>query len=215
MNRLKISVIIPVYNGEKFLRRAIDSVVNQTYTGEYEILLLDDGSTDGTATICKEYAKKYPFVHYHYQFNMGISKTRERAVELARGDYLCWVDADDYVSPDLLKVTLEKLEPIGADICVFSWQARWRDGKLINHIREKSSLKEWRKNVISGGICTVWSYICRRELWENERAPWQVAKCGEDIIKTINIFSKARSIVSVKSILYYYMADNPASITHR
>lgn len=209
----KVSVIIPVYNGEKYLRRAVDSVLNQSYEGEYEVLLMDDGSKDGTAAICKEYAEKYPFVHYHYHDNMGISKTRERAVELAQGEYLCWVDADDYASPDLLKETMEKLEETGADICVFSWQGVYGDGKTIIHARNERSLDEWRKQTITGELGTVWSYICRRDLWLHETFPWQVSQNGEDAFITIKVFQKAQKVVSVTSVLYYYLHNNSSSIT--
>lgn len=209
-----MSVIIPVYNGEKYLRRAIESVVNQTYTGKYELLLIDDGSTDGTATICMEYVLKHPFVHYYYHANMGIFKTRERAAELTCGEYLCWVDSDDYVSPDLLKVAMEKIEETGADICIYSWQGIRQNGDKGNHIRENYTSEEWRKRMLMGEVCTVWSYISKRKLWKKEQMPWQVKLRGEDIIKTISIFNKAHIITSVPSVLYYYTVDNPGSLTH-
>ena len=210
----KVSVIIPVYNGEKFLRRAIDSVVNQSYDGEYEVLLVDDGSKDGTAAICKEYAERFPFVHYFYHDNRGISKTRERAVELAQGEYLCWVDADDYVSSDLLKLVMEKLEEAAPDICAFSYRGICEDGKITDHLMEDFSLKEWRKRSIMGKTTPVWSYISKKELWQNVNAPWEVAKSGEDAFMTVTVFGKAKSIIPVGPILYYHIEDNPDSIMH-
>lgn len=210
---IKVSVIIPVYNGEKFLRRAIDSVVNQTYSDRYEVLLIDDGSTDGTAEICKEYTEKYHFIHYHYHDNMGIAQTREKAVELARGEYLGWLDQDDYVSPDLLKITMQKIEETGADVCVFTWRDFYSDGKTADHLMQNRSLDEWQKQVLMGNVSATWSYICKRELWDNEKMPWQVWRNADDAYITLILFFKAKKIVSVSQTLYYYDQGNPFSIT--
>lgn len=216
LNDPSVSVIIPVYNGEKYLRRAIESIINQTYTGEYEVLLLDDGSTDGTAAICKEYVEKYPsFVRYHYHDNVGLGRSRERAATLAQGDYLCWVDSDDYVSPDLLKITMQKIKETNADICVFSWQAVQKNGRIINiFMNERQSLSDWKKLTITGNITSVCTYICKKELWNNEQMPWQVWRNGEDSYITPILFKKAKNIVSVPDILYYYFVQNTSSITH-
>lgn len=209
-----VSVIVPAYNEERFIRRAIESVVNQTYTGRYEVLLIDDGSTDGTATICKEYVDRYPFVHYYYHDNEGLAKTREKAVKLAKGKYLCWIDADDYVSPDLLKITMQKLEEAEADICAFSWQLRFANGKEENHFAKEYSVNGWQKQTITAGIANVWSYISKKELWEHEEFPWQVIRCAEDAYITPILFHKARKITSVPAILYFQEEVNPYSITH-
>lgn len=211
---VKVSIIVPVYNGEQYLKRAIDSVVNQTYTGNYEVLVIDDGSKDGTAAICKEYEEKYPFVHCHYQSNIGISRTRERAVELAQGEFICWIDADDYVSSDLLRVVMGKIEETNADICIFSWQDFYANGKTVDRQRKENSIENWRRQTITGELTNVWSYICKRELWLNEKSPWQVKKSAADAYMTPILFKKAKSIVSVPNILYYYMQDNLSSITH-
>lgn len=209
----KVSVIIPVYNGEQFLRRAVDSVLNQSYQGEYELLLVDDGSKDGTAAICKEYAEKYPFVRYHYHDNVGLARSREIAAGLAKGDYLCWVDADDYISVDLLKITIQKIEETGADICMFSWQDIYEDGKTMGRVVRDQSLYEWRKLAVTGKITSVCTYICKRELWNNEKMAWQVWRNAEDAYITPILFQKAKKIVSVPDILYFYTHNNPSSIT--
>lgn len=211
---VKVSIVIPVYNGATYLRRAIDSAINQSYNGKYEVILLDDGSTDETAAICKEYAEKYSFIRYHYQENQGLTRSRENAIELAKGDYICWIDSDDVVSPDLLKITMNKIEETNADICVFSWQGVWESGKTENHLVEDHPVEEWRKRTLVGEANTVWSYICKRELWLNEKAPWQVERSSEDAYMTPILFEKAQKIVAVPDILYYYRQDNPYSIIH-
>lgn len=211
---VKVSVIIPVYNGEKYLRRALDSVVYQTYSESYEILLIDDGSTDTTAEICKEYVEQYKFVHYYHQENKGLARSRDVAIGLSKGEYICWLDVDDHVSTDLLKITMQKIEETGADICLFSWQGFFEDGRTVNNVREEKSVHEWKKQTITGEVTTVWSYICKKDLWVGECSPWQVWKCGEDAYMTPILFHKAKKIVSTPQVLYYYKYDNPESITN-
>lgn len=210
----KVSVIIPVYNGEEFLRRAVDSVINQSYDGAYEVLLIDDGSKDGTAAICKEYEEKYPFVRYHYHDNVGLARSREIAAGIAKGDYLCWVDVDDYISSDLLKKVMQKIEETGADICMLGWRDIFKGGRTVDHIKTERSLVEWRKQPIIGQISAVWSYICKKELWNNEKMAWQVWRNAEDAYITPILFHKAKKIVSVPEILYYYDHTNESSITN-
>lgn len=99
---MKISVIVPVYNMEKTLRRALDSLVNQTYR-DYEVILVDDGSRDSSGAICDEYAEKYEqFRVCHKQRNEGLSSARNRGMELACGEWVTFCDSDDYAFPDWL-----------------------------------------------------------------------------------------------------------------
>lgn len=99
---MKISVIVPVYNMEKTLRRALDSLVNQTYR-DYEVILIDDGSRDSSGAICDEYAEKYEqFRVCHKQRNEGLSSARNRGMELACGEWVTFCDSDDYAFPDWL-----------------------------------------------------------------------------------------------------------------
>lgn len=209
----KVSVIIPVYNGEQFLRRAVESVLNQSYEGEYEILLVDDGSKDGTDAICKEYAERFPFVHYFYHDNRGAAQTRERAVGLAQGEYVYFVDADDYISLDLLKIVMGKIEETGADICVFSWQDIYEDGKTMDRLMTEKSSVEWKKQPILGNVSSLCTYICKRKLWDNETMPWQVWRGAEDAYMTQILFGKAKKIVSMPQVLYVYDHCNPESVT--
>lgn len=116
-NYPQVSVLMPTYNVEKYIKRALDSALNQTYQG-FEIILIDDGSTDSTPRICDEYGEKYPFIHVRHQMNVGISKTRERLLEKARGEYIFWLDADDYFDFTLLEKAVEAFEKNDADIVV-------------------------------------------------------------------------------------------------
>ena len=97
---IKISVIIPIYNMEKLLNRSLDSVKNQSYQN-LEVIMVDDGSTDTSAEICRDYAAKDPRFHYFYEENSGPSAARNLGLEKCTGDYIAFLDPDDYLHPDI------------------------------------------------------------------------------------------------------------------
>ena len=107
---IKASIIIPVYNAQNTIRRAIDSAVNQTTDEPYEVILINDGSKDGSAAILDAYASRYAYVRVIHQANQGITRTRENGIRAARGEYVFWVDADDYADKHLLAKTLPLME---------------------------------------------------------------------------------------------------------
>lgn len=96
-----ISVIVPVYNVKTLLPRCINSLLSQKFT-DYELLLIDDGSTDGSGDICDEYGKKDSRIKVIHKQNEGVSKTRNRGIDEARGEWITFVDSDDYITPDYL-----------------------------------------------------------------------------------------------------------------
>jgi len=107
-----ISVIIPVYNGEKYISECIESVLNQSYR-DFEIIVINDGSTDNTADICK----KFEDIRYFYQENRGVSKAREKGLQMAKGEYITFIDSDDRVKPDFLEVMLAAMSDCDIVCC--------------------------------------------------------------------------------------------------
>ena len=105
----KISIIIPVYNKEAYLERCLDSVLAQTHKS-LEVLLIDDGSTDGSPAICEKYAKKDPRIRVLTQENAGASAARNAGIEAAGGDYIGFVDADDWIEPGMYAALLEGIQ---------------------------------------------------------------------------------------------------------
>ncbi|WP_367341847.1 glycosyltransferase family 2 protein [Limosilactobacillus sp.] len=102
---MKVTVIVPVYNQEKFLRKCLYSLVNQNFLkDDYEVLIINDGSTDGSVQICNYFENQYSNFTVFHQNNKGLFETRKFGLSKAKGDYICWVDADDYVEPDFLKI---------------------------------------------------------------------------------------------------------------
>lgn len=122
-----ISVIIPVYNMEKYLRRCLDSVLAQDYTN-LEILVVDDGSTDGSWAICQEYARKDARITVIHQENGGLSAARNTGLDRATGAYIAFVDSDDYILPNMYSAMLACKNREDADIPVALWQYEKADG---------------------------------------------------------------------------------------
>ena len=116
MNEL-ISVIIPVYNAEKYLNRCLDSVLNNTYKN-LEVILVDDGSTDMSGRICDEYAKKDCRIRVLHKENGGTARARNTGLKIAKGDYIAFVDNDDFVHPCFYEYMLSSMESSSADVAI-------------------------------------------------------------------------------------------------
>lgn len=144
----QISVIMPIYNAEKTLRRALDSLIVQTYK-DFEVIMVDDGSNDLSGDICEEYAARYPYFLATHQLNGGSSRARNKGIELARGKWITFCDADDYVYPcwlenfnldgianqyDLINQGLETDKPVYKDVSL--------EGKLTYGVDFKGSINE-------------------------------------------------------------------------
>ena len=125
MNKL-VSIIVPVYNVEKYLERCIESLLNQTYKN-IEILLIDDGSTDCSGAICDKYSKQARVFH---QANRGVSAARNIGLKYMQGDFVCFVDPDDYISPYLIEKAMDSAIKHNADIVIFDYSCI-KDGKVI------------------------------------------------------------------------------------
>jgi glycosyltransferase involved in cell wall biosynthesis len=113
-----VSVVIPVYNVEKYLAECVDSVLGQTYT-DYEIILVDDGATDSSGAMCDAYARNDPRIRVIHQKNGGLSAARNTGLKAARGEYVYFLDSDDYIEPQTLEVLLETAEREQADVVFF------------------------------------------------------------------------------------------------
>ena len=160
MDNPLISVIIPVYNVEKYLRECVDSVLNQTYDN-FEIILIDDGSTDSSGKICDEYAYKDASITVVHKENEGQSVARNIGIEYSSGDWLYFPDSDDYIAGDTFETLLKKAVTEKADIVI---AAKTEDGSA-KLLKEKLSDAFKGKNVIkssSFGYCDLTENLCRK-----------------------------------------------------
>ena len=126
-----ISVIVPVYNVEKYLRQCLDSVLAQTYR-ELEIILVDDGSTDGSGAICDEYATRDSRIKVVHQQNGGLSSARNAGLDLATGEYVAFVDSDDYIHETMLELLYQALVENNADTVICNFERVDEKGDVIS-----------------------------------------------------------------------------------
>lgn len=214
MNDL-ISIIIPVYNGEKYLHRCLDSVISQSYQ-ELEIIIVNDGSTDSSLEICEEYQKRDRRIKIITKVNGGQSSARNAGLEMVSGNYIAYVDCDDWIQTDMFEYLLNLMNIYQTDIAVCDY-IQVKRKKRIPQLSEKIDVKEGKELFelfyrINGGksFFSVWNCLYRRNLvkdirfWENE--------INEDIYYTYLVYKKANKAVFSNQIKYNYYI-NTSGIT--
>lgn len=204
MNEMKISVIIPVFNVSVYLAECLEAVLKQTYANT-EILLIDDGSTDGSEKICDEYAEKDLRVRVIHQKNAGAASARNAGLELAVGDYIAFVDSDDVPHPDYLEKMLIHAEDTGADICVCGYR-KWFvsgcevcenriDGLLSAQDYLAYYIQDWTSGLIWNKLFK--SYTIKGVLFEEGHVI-------DDEFFTYQAVLGAKSVVLCRDVLYDY-----------
>ena len=209
-----ISVIVPVYNVEKYLGKCIDSIINQTYRN-IEIILVDDGSTDSSGEICDSYARQHKNVTTYHQTNGGLSSARNYGIERARGEYIGFVDSDDYIEPNMYEVLLQLLQSNNAEMSmcalydVFDGKIRkiHKDIEIITVDREEAIKMVLEADVVS---VTAVNKLYKRELFSTVRYP--VGKTIEDGFVIVDLLSGCNRVAISSEQLYYYV-HRQASIT--
>lgn len=212
-----ISIIVPVYRVETYLERCVESLLAQTYEN-LEIILVDDGSPDRCPGICDSYAEKDRRVHVIHQENAGLSGARNTGIEAAGGDYLAFVDSDDYVSRDFIRTLYELLKETECAIsqCRFAYvqgePLRGTKGRDY-HIYRGESLMEQLYGPEEEATCFVvaWNKLYRRELFDGIRYP--KGRIHEDEATTYRLFHEGKKLVFTERILYGYYTENAGSIT--
>ena len=209
----EVSVIVPVYNVEPYLRRCIDSLINQTLEN-IEIILVDDGSTDGCETICDEYADNDSRIRVIHQENRGLSEARNVGIDKARADYLMFVDSDDWVEPKFCELPLTMAKKQQADIVMFQFRL-FQDGKpekqRCHFIDKGIKTQAEALELIQGAFgMAAWNKLYHRNLFRRNRYP--KGKNYEDVFLTPVLVHEAKRIVYTSTVLYNY-EKRPGSIT--
>lgn len=212
----KLSVIVPVYRAEKYLKRCIDSIVNQTYKN-LEIILVDDGSPDKSGEICDVYEKKDRRIRVLHQKNKGVSAARNAGLDMASGDFVGFVDSDDYINKRMYEVLLSNCLKFDAEVSICRL-ARF-EGEAV-HVESKQpdkiNMLSAREALINmhgrdGQVYTVpCNKLYRRDLFEGLRYP--LNKINEDEFLIYKVMDNAKGIVLTEEVLYYYRVNN-SSIT--
>ena len=200
-----ISIIVPVFNAEGTLRRCIDSILSQT-NPDLEVLLIDDGSTDGSSIIMDDYAAADSRVKMLHKENGGLSSARNYGLDRARGEYILFVDADDWIEPTACDLLMK--EAGRADLCVFgrsvdspAGKRKWMPADKPEWIGPNEAI---RRLVVEGTIRhAVWDKLYRRELFDDIRFP--EGYNYEDLRITYKLLQQAQNIVLIPDVLYHHV----------
>ena len=190
----KISVIVPVYNSEEYIEKCLDSILNQTYK-DIEILVINDGSKDNSEKIIKEYVKKYPKqIVFINQENMGVAKTRNNAIKKATGDYIAFIDNDDYIDKDYFETLINKIED--NDIVISGYRRPNSVGKIVKELKIIDN--EWSKFL----VVAPWAKLYKKSFIEKNKLEFLDNNIGEDVYFNVQAFLVTDKIAVLDYIGY-------------
>ena len=212
---MKISVVVPVYNAEKYLQRCISSIQNQTYS-DWEMILVDDGSLDGSLGICHQNAKADERIIVIHQINKGPGEARNVGIAATTGDYIVFVDSDDYIDKDYFELLSQKSK--GSDVVFIDVQQRYPNGKNgkteFMSKYKNSSLDDIIRSCMTGyfpwgGVRKVASAI----LIKDNNIKYSQSRIGEEAIFTFKVLSAAKSIsfIDDKPVYFYELREGSQS----
>lgn len=215
----KVSIIVPIYNVEKYLPKCIESIIVQTYTN-LEIILVNDGSPDNSRIICDEYSKKDHRIKVINKENGGLSDARNTGLDVATGDYISFIDSDDYIHEEYCETLLNLLKKFDADIAQCEFLKVYEKG--INNFNIETCAVEQKITVLSNkdvlnnlynehyiSTVVVWNKLYKRELFEQIRFP--KGKVHEDEYTTYKVLFGTKKVVCTSKQMNFYL-QRPDSI---
>ena len=211
MSDILVTIVLPIYNVEKYLERSVNSIVNQSYKN-LDIILIDDGSKDNCPSICDEWAKKDHRIRVVHKENAGLSMARNTGIDLAKGKYIFFLDSDDFVEHDLVECSVKTAVETGAQIIVYGYDRFNKDGKPV-----MSSVPELPKTVMLGEEireivvpCVAGPMIKNRKKYHLASSAW-AAMYSVDVIRENQFyFVSEREIISedvYSNLIYYQYID--------
>lgn len=230
VDQLRLSIIVPVYNVENYLSRCVTSLLDQDIN-QYEIILIDDGSTDESGKLCDDLAKKYSHIHVAHISNSGVATARNIGIEMAKGEYIAYVDSDDYVRVNAFKQILSILDKTSADICYFGYSDIFPEKKEVQLTEVPQKLVysgeekyDFLKSIIGDrpevsqymfcGVST-WSGVVRKEILDKNHIRFlsNMKSLNEDMFYNLSICMNSQKIVIIPERLYYYCHNDNDSLT--
>lgn len=211
----KISIIVPIYKIERYLRQCIDSILAQTFT-DFELLLIDDGSPDGCPAICDEYTKKDARIRVFHKPNGGLTSARNYGLDNAKGDWIMHIDGDDWIEPTYIEELYDTAIKNDADIAICGFRFAYEDGSFV--IEHPTVWDDNRSTSLNRYIASVWTTawgsIHKSSLYHNNgvRSPKNITYC-EDFHLMARICYFADKVVSIDRPLYNYRQQS-SSIMH-
>lgn len=220
MEALKLTIIIPVYNAEKYLHRCVDSLLAQDLNPEeYEIILVDDGSTDDSARICDEYSEEYSHIKVIHKANGGLSSARNAALDVAIGLYLMFVDADDLVDANAIGSVVEKAVSNGLDACFYKHRVITGTKNLVcdsmPNAFDPEAMYSGPEYIMKGGdVGSIWRCLYRRKLVVEElKEIFYPNITHQDVVFNMEFLPFVDKLMFIDKVVYnYYINDE--SLTH-
>lgn len=220
LEKVYVSVIVPVFNSADCLPRCIESIRSQTFK-QLQILLVDDGSNDESGKICDDYAKLDPRIEVYHLKNRGVSDTRNYALTKVIGKYIQFVDSDDYLSKNMTKIMVDKLEKTKSDMAVCNYNKVFRSMTIPNMKCDTPGIysnKDYLCKTLSDAghhyYGVVWNKLYRRNIIEKNKIVFDKnVTLGEDFIFNINYWLKCQKVVVLGKHLYQYNKSNGATLS--
>lgn len=205
-----VSIIVPIFNVERYLNRCISSIANQTYQ-DIQIVLVDDGSSDRSPEICDSWAEKDPRVTVIHQANSGVSIARNRGLDMATGEYILWVDSDDYIAPETVEIMMQTAQQNHADMVICDFEKGSDDHytfdtsaeipcALIDNVTALIRIYTDAHSALR--YAAPWAKLARQNLYQDIRYP--EGKIFEDIYTTHKLLLRCERIAVLDSPMFYY-----------
>lgn len=218
MRSSAVSVIIPIYNVENYLNRCVESIVNQTYKN-LEIILVDDGSLDDCPQMCDDLARKDSRIKVIHKENGGLSDARNAGMNIATGEYISFIDSDDYIALDFFETLISVMEKENSDIAECNVVKFYEDGRFEKYSDDLAVTTFDTESALSGLIAEnpfhqhVWNKLYKVQLVQD--IPYAVGKLNEDEFWTYQAFGRAQKVSKINKTMYYYFQRSSSIMGER
>lgn len=207
-----VSLIMPAYNAESFLCYSVESIIKQSFD-DWELIIINDGSKDLTCIIADEFAEKDSRIRVIHQYNSGVSASRQKGVDLAQGEYITHVDADDWLEPNALELMYKKAKAENADLV---WCDVFLNKDQVWRMPCEESAPVMISKILKQEVWgTLWNRMIRREICQNQDVVFpKSCTMWEDMSFVVQVLSFCKKIAYVNKPLYHYVQVNPDSLVH-
>jgi len=213
----KVSIIVPVYNAEECLSDCIDSIITQDYTN-IELILINDGSSDGSGNICESYMARDSRIVYKSQENSGVSATRNHGLDVSTGDYVMFVDSDDRLEPSAVGSMVFALESSDADLCICGYNIATKEGLVPHLIKEESVLginniaAYFSLHHQEAIASSLWAKLYKKSLLSHRFN--RSITMGEDLLFNLEYIKHIEKVQAIDKAFYWYNKMNVNSLTN-